>query len=93
MEESSIFAGFNTVVQCCISSAFLHSALANLYKARSTLIPRLQVGYCSRAKYIIRHLRPNQGKTDVGYCAHQGLLEKGELQDVKGQFTISTAGD
>jgi hypothetical protein len=56
-------------------------------------MPRLQVGYCSRVKYIVRYPRPDRRKTDVGYCARQGLLEKGELQDVKGQFTISTAGD
>jgi hypothetical protein len=79
MEESDVFAGCNTTLQCCISSTFLHSALANLYKARSTLTPYLQVRYCSGAKYIVRHLRPDQGKIDAGYCARPSLLEKGEL--------------
>jgi hypothetical protein len=42
-------------------------------------MPYLQVRYCSGAKYIVRHLRPDQGTIDAGYCARPGLLEKGEL--------------
>ena len=33
------------------------------------------VGYCLGAKYVIRHLRPDQGKIEVGYCAHPTLVE------------------
>jgi hypothetical protein len=39
----------------------------------------LQVRYRSEAKYIVRHLRPDQRKIDADYCARPGLLEKGEL--------------
>lgn len=51
-------------------------------------MPRLQVGYCSGVKYVVRHLRLDQGKMNVGYCAHQSLLEKDELQDIRGLFAI-----
>ena len=51
-----------------------------------------EVEYCFEAKYVVRHLRPDQGKIDVGYCAHPSLFKKYELQEIKGQFTISAAG-
>jgi hypothetical protein len=54
---------------------------------------RLQVGYCSGVKYVVRRLRLNQGKINVGYCAHPGLLEKDELQDIKGLFAIIGRND
>jgi len=31
------------------------------------------VGYCFGAKYVIRHLRPDQ--IDVGYCAHPSFVD------------------
>lgn len=55
-------------------------------------MPRLQLGYCFGAKYVVRHLRPDHGKIDVGYCTHPSLVEKNELQEIKGQFAISAAG-
>ena len=51
------------------------------------------VGYCFGAKYVVRHLRPDQGKFDVGYCAHPSFVEKDELLDIKGPFAISAAGE
>jgi hypothetical protein len=51
-------------------------------------MPRLQVGYCSGVKYVVRHLRLDQRKINVGYCPHPSLLEKDELRDIKGQFAI-----
>lgn len=49
------------------------------------------VGYCLGAKYVIRFLRPNQGKIDVGYCAHPSLVEPQELQEIQGPLSISAA--
>jgi sterol O-acyltransferase len=49
------------------------------------------VGYCFGAKYVVRHLRPDQGKIDVGYCAHPSLVESQELQDIQGPLAISAA--
>lgn len=49
------------------------------------------VGYCFGAKYVVRHLRPDQGKFDAGYCAHPSFVEKDELREMKGPFAISAA--
>jgi dienelactone hydrolase len=49
------------------------------------------VGYCFGAKYVIRHLQPDQGKIDVGYCAHPSFVEAQELQTIKGPLAISAA--
>lgn len=49
------------------------------------------VGYCFGAKYVVRHLRPDEGKIDVGYCAHPSFIDKEELQDMKGPLAISAA--
>jgi dienelactone hydrolase len=49
------------------------------------------VGYCFGAKYVIRHLRPDQGKIDVGYCAHPSFVESQELEEIKGPLAISAA--
>lgn len=32
------------------------------------------VGYCFGAKYVVRHLRPDHGKLDVGYGAVSRML-------------------
>ncbi len=49
------------------------------------------VGYCFGAKYIIRHLRPDQGKIEAGYCAHPSFVESQELQEIQGPLSISAA--
>ena len=49
------------------------------------------VGYCFGAKYVVRHLLPDSGKIDVGYCAHPSFVEEDELRDIKGPFAISAA--
>jgi dienelactone hydrolase len=49
------------------------------------------VGYCFGAKYVIRHLRPDQGKIEVGYCAHPSFIESEELAEIKGPLAISAA--
>jgi hypothetical protein len=54
-------------------------------------MPHLQLTYCFEAKYVVRHIRTDHAEIDVGYCAHSSLVEKNELQEVKGQFAISTA--
>ena len=51
------------------------------------------VGYCFGAKYVVRHLRPDQGKIDVGYCAHPSFVDKEELEAMKGPLAISAAGE
>jgi len=49
------------------------------------------VGYCFGGKYVVRHLRPDQGKIDVGYTAHPSFVDKEELQEIKGPLAISAA--
>ncbi len=51
------------------------------------------VGYCFGAKYVVRHLRPDQAKIDAGYGAHPSHIEKEELQDIKGPLAIAAAAD
>jgi len=49
------------------------------------------VGYCFGGKYVVRHLRPDAGKIDVGYTAHPSFVEEDELKDMKGPLAISAA--
>ena len=49
------------------------------------------VGYCFGAKYVVRHLRPDLGKLDAGYCAHPSFVEDEELKDMKGPLSIAAA--
>jgi dienelactone hydrolase len=49
------------------------------------------IGYCFGAKYVIRHLRPDQGKIEVGYCAHPSFVESQELSEIQGPLSISAA--
>jgi len=49
------------------------------------------VGYCFGAKYVVRHLRPDQGKIDVGYVAHPSFVTEEELREIKGPLAISAA--
>ncbi|KIW23500.1 uncharacterized protein PV07_11693 [Cladophialophora immunda] len=49
------------------------------------------MGYCFGAKYVVRYLRPDQAQIDVGYAAHPSLIEKDELQGIKGPFAIAAA--
>lgn len=49
------------------------------------------VGYCFGAKYVVRHLRPDQGKIDVGYVAHPSFVQKEELEEIKGPLAIAAA--
>jgi dienelactone hydrolase len=49
------------------------------------------VGYCFGAKYVIRHLRPEFGKIDVGFVAHPSFVDEAELMDIKGPLAIAAA--
>ncbi|OAL36193.1 hypothetical protein AYO20_04607 [Fonsecaea nubica] len=49
------------------------------------------VGYCFGAKYVVRFLRPDQAKIDVGYGAHPSQIARDELQAIKGPFAIAAA--
>ncbi|EXJ91378.1 esterase/lipase [Capronia coronata CBS 617.96] len=49
------------------------------------------VGYCFGGKYVVRHLRPEAGKIDVGYTAHPSFVDADELKDIKGPLAISAA--
>lgn len=49
------------------------------------------VGYCFGAKYVVRHLRPDQGKLDAGYVAHPSFVDVEELQEMKGPLAIAAA--
>lgn len=50
------------------------------------------VGYCFGGKYVVRHLRPDQGKIDVGYVAHPSFVDEDELKGIKGPLAIAAAG-
>lgn len=45
----------------------------------------------ARAKYVVRHLRPDENKIDVGYVAHPPFVEADELRAIKGPLAISAA--
>ncbi|KAL2831440.1 Alpha/Beta hydrolase protein [Aspergillus cavernicola] len=49
------------------------------------------IGYCFGAKYVVRFLNPDQGKVDVGFIAHPSLVEKEELEAIKGPLAIAAA--
>ena len=49
------------------------------------------IGYCFGAKYVVRFLKPDQGKVDVGFLAHPSLVEKPELEAIKGPLAIAAA--
>ncbi|KAL2819220.1 Alpha/Beta hydrolase protein [Aspergillus granulosus] len=49
------------------------------------------VGYCFGAKYVVRFLKPDQSKVDVGFVAHPSLVEKQELEAIKGPLAIAAA--
>ncbi|KEF54380.1 esterase/lipase [Exophiala aquamarina CBS 119918] len=49
------------------------------------------VGYCFGGKYVVRHLRPEAGKIDVGYTAHPSFVDADELKEIKGPLAISAA--
>ncbi|KAH2276596.1 hypothetical protein KXW02_008514 [Aspergillus fumigatus] len=49
------------------------------------------VGYCFGAKYVVRFLRPEEGKVDVGYIAHPGFVELDELSAITGPLSIAAA--
>ncbi|OJJ67561.1 hypothetical protein ASPBRDRAFT_135409 [Aspergillus brasiliensis CBS 101740] len=49
------------------------------------------IGYCFGAKYVVRFLKPEEGKVDVGFLAHPSLVEKEELEAIKGPLAIAAA--
>ncbi|KAL3464546.1 esterase/lipase [Aspergillus heterothallicus] len=49
------------------------------------------IGYCFGAKYVVRHLRPDIGKIDVGFIAHPSWVAEEELRAIKGPLAISAA--
>ncbi|KAK6387294.1 hypothetical protein LTS17_000561 [Exophiala oligosperma] len=49
------------------------------------------VGYCFGAKYVVRHLNPEQGKLDAGYTAHPAFVDQNELEAIKGPLAIAAA--
>ncbi len=49
------------------------------------------MGYCFGGKYVVRHLRPDSGKIDVGYTAHPSFVDEAELKDMTGPLAISAA--
>lgn len=49
------------------------------------------MGYCFGAKYVIRHLRPQQQKIDVGFVAHPSFVESDELKAIEGPLAIAAA--
>ncbi|KAF4174502.1 hypothetical protein CNMCM8694_008834 [Aspergillus lentulus] len=49
------------------------------------------VGYCFGAKYVVRFLKPEEGKVDVGYIAHPGFVELEELSAITGPLSIAAA--
>jgi len=49
------------------------------------------MGYCFGAKYVVRHLRPDEGKIEVGWVGHPSFVEAQELRDMKGPLAIAAA--
>ncbi|EED16216.1 dienelactone hydrolase family protein [Talaromyces stipitatus ATCC 10500] len=49
------------------------------------------VGYCFGAKYVVRHLHPQQNKIDVGFIAHPSFVEADELKAIGGALAIAAA--
>jgi hypothetical protein len=49
------------------------------------------IGYCFGAKYVVRHLRPDLGKLDVGFIAHPSWVGEEELHAIKGPIAVSAA--
>ncbi|KAL2862834.1 dienelactone hydrolase family protein [Aspergillus lucknowensis] len=49
------------------------------------------IGYCFGAKYVVRHLRPDLGKIDVGFVAHPSFVDEEELRAITGPLAISAA--
>jgi dienelactone hydrolase len=49
------------------------------------------VGYCFGGKYVIRHLRPDQGKFDASFTAHPSFVDDAEVNDLKGPLSIAAA--
>ncbi|CRG87039.1 hypothetical protein PISL3812_04053 [Talaromyces islandicus] len=49
------------------------------------------VGYCFGAKYVVRHLHPEQGKIDAGYLAHPSFVDADEFKALTGPVAISAA--
>ncbi|RHZ60718.1 dienelactone hydrolase family protein [Aspergillus thermomutatus] len=49
------------------------------------------VGYCFGAKYVVRFLRPEEGKFDAGFIAHPGFVELEELCAITGPLSIAAA--
>jgi hypothetical protein len=76
--------GVNSAFSQCVDELSQSKAYTNATPATWILL---------RAKYVVRHLRPDHAKVDAGYCAHPGLAEKNELQEVKGQFAFNAAGE
>ncbi|KAF2098971.1 esterase/lipase [Rhizodiscina lignyota] len=48
-------------------------------------------GYCFGAKYVLRHLRSDGKAIDVGHAAHPSHVERDDLQDITGPFSIAAA--
>lgn len=42
---------------------------------------------------MVRFLRPEEGKVDVGYIAHPGFVELDELSAITGPLSIAAAGE
>ncbi|CEL09614.1 hypothetical protein ASPCAL12748 [Aspergillus calidoustus] len=49
------------------------------------------IGYCFGAKYVVRHLRPDLGKLDVGFIVHPSWVGEEELHAIKGPIAVSAA--
>lgn len=49
--------------------------------------------YTIQAKYVVRFLKPEEGKVDVGYIAHPGFVELEELSAITGPLSIAAAGE
>jgi hypothetical protein len=47
----------------------------------------------NQAKYVVRFLKPEEGKVDVGYIAHPGFVELEELSAITGPLSIAAAGE
>jgi hypothetical protein len=68
--------------ECGVNSAFA-KCVDELSQSKAYTKATPAIWILLGARYVVRHLRPDRAKIDVGYCAHPNLVEKNELQEIK----------
>jgi len=56
----------------------------------TTIKPKL-TGHSIASKYVIRHLRADSSKLDVGFVAHPSFVMADEVKELQGPLAIAAA--